>query len=134
MGWQSFVIFYTTKTELNNIIKAMDEYQHIVYNHESISELEQVGEELSMICFAKMKKPYVKEEMKGNYAVLFGIGGGRGSCYAFFMERNTKINLFEECNINRFERQKKWFVPFDEFKKFPENIVEQLVEKKLVDN
>jgi len=45
--------------------------------------------------------------MKGNYAVLFGIGGGRGSCYTFFMERNTKINLFEECNINRFERQKK---------------------------
>ena len=76
----------------------------------------------------------IKEEMKGKYAVLFGIGGGRGLCYTFFAVRNTKINLFEECNINRFKRQKKWFVPFDEFKKFPENIVEQLVEKKLVDN
>jgi hypothetical protein len=134
MGWQSFIVFYSSKSEILNIMKAMDEYQHINNNYETESELEEVGEILQMICFCKMKKPYVKEQMKGKYAVMFGIGGGRSSCYSFFANRNVKINFFEECNVTRLGKQDDYFVPFEDFKKFPENFMEQLIEKNMVDN
>jgi hypothetical protein len=115
-------------------MKAMDEYQHINFNYQSDSELEEVGEILKMICFCKMKKPYVKEQMKGKYAVMFGIGGGRSYCYSFFGSRNVKINFFEECNVTRLGKQDDYFVHFEDFKKFPENFMEQLIEKNMVDN
>ena len=134
MGWQSFIIFYSSKSEILNIIKAMDEYQDIIYNYKSESELDKVGEQLSMICFSKVKKPYIKPQMKGKYAIMFGIGGGRSSCYSFFTDRDVKINLFEECNVNRLAKHAAYFAPFDEFIKFPENFIEQLIEKNMVDN
>lgn len=134
MGWQSYIVFYSNQEEANKIIQAMDEYQKIVYSHEPDEQKEEVGEELCMICFSKMLKPYIKPHLAGNFAVMFGVGGGRYSCYNFFVKRQIKITFFEPRMFDRLVKSDNWLIPFKgDYKEFPNNFMEKLIEKNLVE-
>lgn len=130
MGWQSYVIFYTNKTEVENIIKTINEYQQIVHSNVDNND---VGEELQHICFSKMIKPYAKR-FKGTYAVMFGIGGGRSECQSFFFKKGIMIHYFVPGLLKRLDKQDYWFKPFDNnFMKFPDNFCEKLLENDLLE-
>lgn len=128
MSWQSYIVQYTDKVTVKKIMDAMDEYQHLCYSYTGSSEPE-VEEELTLIVSSTMKQP----DEKGKYAVMFGISGGRHLCYNFFIKRGIRIEFYKRWMDETVDK-KSDFTPFDEkFLKFPENFIEQLVDKKLVD-
>ncbi len=128
MGWQSYLALYTSKDELKVILDAINNYQKIWFG-EIITD-EEIGEDIQGICFARVTNV---RKLKDKYAVLFGIGGGRGYCAQFFGRRGIFLNCFESDLLKCLENKELWLkyeakTENSNFKYFDEEFINKLDE------
>ena len=100
MGRQSYILYYNTQEEKDNIISAIKTHNKpTTYEDDGFDE---VGEELTNICWCKMKRPYKRGNgMNMDYAILCCNGGGRNDTYSYFLNKSIRISWYNEAFVSR---------------------------------
>lgn len=94
MGWQSYVMFYNTEEQKQQII-------NVINTHNELNN-DEVGEELIMCCWVEIQKMYKRGVGKNmRYAILCGNGGGRHSTFSYFFNNRIKCVAFSEAFATR---------------------------------
>lgn len=129
MGWQSYVLYYNTEEQKQKIIdtiKSHNEYKcqcdkPPIFNCEICGEYNEcncdcydcdcyddIGEELEMVSWIKMKKPYKRGIGKNcEYAILCGNGGGRHSTFNYFYKNGIRAEEYTSAFLNRINKKEQ---------------------------